>query len=420
MIYNNGGDITISEAHFFENIGIVIENYQGGSLDIQKSILAKSSAQVENTAIKNENGVVLTQDTHYENLVCRGDITDNGGNTSDNARDCVGTDPHITDVVVENCRDFWGDGTLLDAVIIANAGGGEIRFTCDKIRVVSRLPIADDVRITGVNKVVLDGGGQNGIFRVEIGASLTLNHIQLQNGFAIDGSVIHNLGTLNIYNSTLTYNHALEQGAIYNWGGDVTIISSVFAHNKADFRGAAIYTSGGHLIIDDSLFFRNSARISGAIDTEFTPVRISNSDFVRNFARDGFGGVIGSRGRNPNSEHRQASPLIIINSHFERNYAGNIGGVINAYGFRTIIIGSTFYRNSSHSGSVIFNLWADANVLTINSYFILNREGCESCGDIYTKYLFSQHSYYESTICEARIVDLGGNMAVDADGCPGN
>ena len=144
----------------------------------------------------------------------------------------------------------------------ALAGGGIVTFTCSgTITFTSAITMTGSTTIdaTGQN-VVLDGGGTTRLFAVNIGATLNLINLTLQNS---GSAAIRNLGTLNITNSTLSGNSdPVDGGAIENNGnGRLTINNSTLSGNSG-FAGGAIYNAVGTVIITNSTLSGNTA-ISG-------------------------------------------------------------------------------------------------------------------------------------------------------------
>jgi uncharacterized protein (TIGR03118 family) len=118
------------------------------------------------------------------------------------------------------------------------------------------------------------------LFEVAVGASLTLDQLTLQNGYAFgfDGGAIYNQGTLMVSNSTLSDNVSIFTsyagggygGAIYNAGGTVTVSNSTLSGNSATFDGGGIYNDAGTLTVSNgSTLFGNSASYGGGIYNDF-------------------------------------------------------------------------------------------------------------------------------------------------------
>ena len=353
-IYGTGGTLTISDSTFTDNsaeVGGAIRNAVGrqtinnstftnnsadfggaifndinGALTISDSTFTNNSAD-SGGAIFNGGATTSSEDTHYENNTCFGDITDNGGNTVTNATDCPGTAPGNDDVTISTC-DF---ATLQAAVADANDGGGRISVTC------TGAIIFDDELIIGDNVVIQnDSGGEvifdemgddNRFFFVGSGASLVLDGFTLQNGnsASFGGAILSSGGTLYIRNSTFTGNSAGGGGAIFNdINGTLTISDSTFTGNSAIRDGGAIFNGrNATLIINNSTFTNNSAsRFGGAIVNSGT-LYIRNSTFTDN-STTGDGGAIFTGPTATTSSQ---------NTHYENN---TCSGAITDNGVNTV------------------------------------------------------------------------------------
>jgi hypothetical protein len=131
-----------------------------------------------------------------------------------------------------------------------------------------------DLTILG-NGDTIDASGQFSLFGVAHGASLTLDHVTLQHGYAVySGGAIYNDGTLTISNSIVsnnsagTYGGGGAGGAIYNYSGTVTVSNSTLSGNTVlgwdgvdnpTGDGGAIYNVYGSVTINHSTVSGNSA-----------------------------------------------------------------------------------------------------------------------------------------------------------------
>ena len=221
----------------------------------------------------------------------------------------------------------------------------------------------------------------SGIAFTNDGGTLTITGTEIyENTTGISNT---NGGTVNINNSTIQNNRNDNEdtgAGIYNDGGTVNVVSSVFADNYVDGAGAAINNKNGHIVIEDSLFSGNeSATNGGAIDTwnnNGVSATIINSIFENNHANpdlntDGEGGYTYTGGAITNgggtinilavdSEHSTNSTNGNGNTVFTGNYVGdgdervsnalaNVGTVnLNANAGHSIIFNDKIdYRNDS-------------------------------------------------------------------------
>jgi hypothetical protein len=144
-----------------------------------------------------------------------------------------------------------------------------------------------DLTILGNGDTIdgLERGYQStgGVFNVAAGASLTLDHVTLQGGFAkYDGGAIYNNGgTVAINNSILRNNSAAGSdgaggggGAIDNERGTVTVSNSTLSNNSGLY-GGDIYNLGT-VAISNSVLSNNTARRGGGI-YNFGTVTVSDN-----------------------------------------------------------------------------------------------------------------------------------------------
>ena len=111
----------------------------------------------------------------------------------------------------------------------------------------------------------------------------------------MDGGAIHNIGELSISGSSFIGNAANDGGAISNWEGTISIVSSAFIDNTAGRSGGAIVNWVETLSISNSAFSGNSAeRAGGAVGSD-GELNIVSSTFSDNAAKR-FGGTISSGG----------------------------------------------------------------------------------------------------------------------------
>ena len=203
--------------------------------------------------------------------------------------------------------------SLLAAIIDANESGGVITLS-DDIRLEVALP-----PITG--EITIDGGGHS------ISGAGEFRH------FDVAG------GSLAIENVTLTDGRADEGGAIrIRDGAEVSIVLSSLADNAAT-TGGAISQSGdqdNRLTIESSSFVNNRADwYAGALDVVRGSVDIASSSFLENYADD-YGGALISH----------SSQIRISNSVFYKNSAKHDGGAVFAFGGDVELTHVTMLNNS--------------------------------------------------------------------------
>jgi hypothetical protein len=122
---------------------------------------------------------------------------------------------------------------------------------------------------------------------------LTLHNLTLTNGKNTGhaGAILVE-GTLSLVDSFVISNTADSSGgAIYNRGGSVTLVSSRFEHNQADFGGALAGTISGTITLSDTTLYSNTAEESGGgvNNTEGGTLNLSDSVITANRALFGAG-----------------------------------------------------------------------------------------------------------------------------------
>ena len=171
---------------------------------------------------------------------------------------------HAATLTVTNNNDS-GPNSLRQAMLDANASGvaNTIDFApslvgkAGQIKLDSQLPVI----IAAGGGLTIDGRGagitidqlaEARVFKVDNNATLTLDSLQVQDGYASgpDG----------------------YGGGIYNYGGYLTVRNSTIAYNKADLGGGGIYnTHWGWIEVSNTTISRNSAgRGGGGIFNDFS------------------------------------------------------------------------------------------------------------------------------------------------------
>jgi CSLREA domain-containing protein len=275
---------------------------------------------------------------------------------------------HAATLTVNSLADnkaIDGSCTLREAIENANnnaatnadcaAGDGADTITfgvSGTITLVTSLPA-----VTDAAGLALDGSGQavtisgNHVSKIAIvppGATLSLSHLTIANGYSDTfGGAISNSGTLVITNSVFSGNDAYYYGGGISNSGTLTIANSTFSGNTAGRGGGGIYLDGGTLTITSSTFSSNSASggEGGGISVFSGSLTITDSTFSHNSASLGSGGGI----------YNTVGTLTITNSTFLENTSnfGEGGGIYNNYSLT--VKSSTFTSNGAGSGGGIFN-----------------------------------------------------------------
>jgi hypothetical protein len=237
------------------------------------------------------------------------------------------------------------------------ANGGTLIFTCGVDMTLNTeadgagsFYISGDLTLVGnggPGKVIFDGNQTDRIFTMAPGVSVDLSYLTLQHGASSGGgSVIDNVGTVTITNSTLSDNSSSfggNGGAIFNESGHMlSIANSTLSGNTADGRSGGAIANAGTMSITNSTLSGNSAHSggnSGAIlNLPGGTLSITDSTLSGNSADFTSGGISNSTG----------GTVTITNSTLSGNSVGanGAGGVYNPGG-ATLKVGGSIIANST-------------------------------------------------------------------------
>ncbi len=246
--------------------------------------------------------------------------------------------------------------SLRDAIVQANQATGPVTIEFDPNVFSKELTITlakggfelsntkSPITIIGPgNNVIINGGGQSGIFMVDAKVNATFSRLVITGGnnatsgaiendgtlaisdcvignnsapgsfvmgtqfyFTLpgEGGGVSNAGTLKLFDCAFSQNSATggpngsigsgdtgqstgAGGALYN-SGTASIIGCTFAYNSTDGNGGAI-ANVGTLSVINSTFAANSANVGGAIDSP--PFTLVNCTISLNSANTGGGGI---------------------------------------------------------------------------------------------------------------------------------
>ena len=131
-------------------------------------------------------------------------------------------------------------------------------------------------------------------------------------------------------------------------------------------------TQGGTIIISDSNFTVNTAgESSGVVSTDDGTIIITDSNFTGNTAGD-YGGAMTPGGSTTNITH----------GNFTGNAAGMDGGVMYSYGVIICISDSNFTGNTADDYGGVIHIFGDSLSIIVNSIFGLNE--ANNTGVIYS------------------------------------
>jgi hypothetical protein len=204
----------------------------------------------------------------------------------------------------------------------------------------------------GPGNVTFDGNGTDRIFTMSSGVSFGLSYLTLQHGTpgSGNGGAIDNTGTLTIVNSTLTSNASAfgsNGGAVFNESGDtVSISNSTFSGNSASGGSGGAIENVGTMSIFDSTLSGNMAHSGGnsgaIVNVNPGTLSISNSTLSGNSADFTSGGINNGTG----------ATVTITDSTLSGNSvaASGSGSITNSAG-GTLKVGASIIAGSPSGGN---------------------------------------------------------------------
>ena len=254
-------------------------------------------------------------------------------------------------VTVTTCSES-GAGSLRQAVIDAGAGA-TIDFapspSCSLITLTSGyIEISRNLTIDGpgAGALAVSGNHESTVFLVDSGVSAAISGLTIEDSIAdAGGSVgggIHNLGTLNITNSTLSDNSANIGSGGGIWSDGMLTVTDTTLTDNSSITGGGIFNDSGTLSVTGSTLSGNTTNVTagghgGGIYNEGGTVTVTDSTLSGNStSSDGFGGGIIQYG----------GTLSVAGSTLSGNSAESGGAIDNDSGTATVT-GSTLSGNTS-------------------------------------------------------------------------
>ncbi|MCA9232205.1 MAG: hypothetical protein KDA57_16275 [Planctomycetales bacterium] len=207
--------------------------------------------------------------------------------------------------------------SLREAISLANGsvGAESISFaplfdTAQTIAVKSEYHVVDDVMIDATGQLVtLDAGGGltanpgdgHRLFVIDDGVlgtvlEVTLSGLTITGGDPTSssllgqGGAIRNMEHLSVQEVTLEENSAADGGGIYSVG-ELTVVRSTLADNRATNRGGGIYASGIATLDNSTLSANLALNQGGGIYSSFATFDIVSSTLTLNDANNNGGGI---------------------------------------------------------------------------------------------------------------------------------
>lgn len=196
--------------------------------------------------------------------------------------------PALAGGAVTNCNTFNDGGGAVDTLGEALVGGGTIYFNCSgRIVFPATFVIAANTRISASFEVVtLSGNGVTRLFDVNPGITFFLKDLTIADGIApTGGGILNNGGMVATEGVTFKDNVAGVGGgaAIYNTGGGtLDVVNSTFTWNRATGDGGGIFTDSGVVNLTNNTFSENFANAGAAISNQGATVSVRNNIFANN------------------------------------------------------------------------------------------------------------------------------------------
>lgn len=346
------------------------------------------------------------------------------------------------------CASATGVCTLRAAIEEANALPGRHTVTVPAgtyILTGGELQISGDFVLDGAGRdvTIIDGNGTGRVLATG-GSDVQISGVKIQNGFAVSGAGVENLGQLALNNVQVVNNRSTDfGGGIRNTdSGILTLNASVGLGNTAGIRGGGGIRNTGQLTLNDSLVKGNQTpRGGGGINNARGLATLNSSLITENTAGRNGGGIAINAGGVvkatrtaiiANSAGIDAggilnqSTLELNESLVARNTAVGLGGGIrnrssvdNLVPASLQLVNSTVAKNSALLGGAIYTS-RDADAPFNNSVFLTNgtihENSAESVVNGQGDSVSLKNTIIASTTgpaCSGLITSLGGNLATD-------
>ncbi len=236
--------------------------------------------------------------------------------------------------------------------------------------------------VRAVSNSVMAATDLGGFMYISTGQAVTLDNCLVSQNYAggSGGGIFQNtnaqLSLLNTQFFANTANSSTDTyggGAVYQLGGTLNIMNSIFDRNYSARGGGMLFSdSGARLFIYDSLITGNSNSYEGgAIQIEWAgnntgcKTIIERTRFFNNRTLTYDGGAIQNGGQ-------LATETTVNNCLFVGNYAARSGGAIyNGWsnGARLVVLNSTFFNNTAGTGGHAIHGEASGLLYVHNSIF---------------------------------------------------
>ncbi len=353
--------------------------------------------------------------------------------------------PVPNSMIVTNTSDS-GPGSLRQAIADLLPGGlvtFDSSLTGQTILLSSTITLDKDIIIdgSGLNPgVMISGNNLVRVFFISSGVTVSLDTLDILNGYTLDqtnggGGGIYNAGNLTINNvyfggnrvptdAEISSTNGTRGGALYSIGS-LTVTNSFFENNAAD-AGAGIYVTAGSLSITNGVFLYNLATTTqynpqgsqpplasasgGAVEVfDGSTVTIADSFFAGNQAF--YGGAISSVHSSPSTDS-----ITITNSTFDNNSGTWCGGAICNLSTPLNITSSTFSNNSAPNNASGGAIGSQASDISISQTLFSGNTSGGLGGAIITMGIppYDQSVTINDTSFDNNNASVGGAIEIDS------
>ena len=351
-----------------------------------------------------------------------------------------------------------GDCTLRAAVQAANASGtaatitlpasGSVLHSPGAVYTVQNASGEIDFNESG-NTITLNGAGSgtaivqmhsattitNRVFTVDTGTTADISGISVEDGNVTGGlgGGILNQGTLNLSDSTVSGNSALEGGGIYLDAGTATLTNDTVNQNTTTGTGGGIYLHSGANVISGGSVDQNTSGSSGGgayiedVTNAGDSATLSNVDISSNTATGTAGGLYVQNDNDSNN-----NPVTLTNTTINDNTATAEGGGLyvqndgSSGGTFTMTGGSVSSNTSGDSGGGIYDQNdGTSNTATFSGVVVNSNTSPTNAGGIYvqndgtqTTTTFTGGSIDDNSASYSSASGEGGGVYVQNDGDP--
>ncbi len=165
------------------------------------------------------------------------------------------------------------------------------------------------------------------------------------------GGGISNMGSLNVFNSILLANYAVQGGAISNGGSNLTVENTTLEANSASSYGGALFNEG-HTTLSGNTFVENYAEVGGGIYHAKGDLHLTNNTLSGNRANASGGAIANVSGKSGNTIAYIYYTTVAANTTKEGGgggiYASSLYGYDAVVNLTNSIVANNTYEDCAH------------------------------------------------------------------------